>query len=149
MRNVFSEIHDAALAVQQRHVANPENRPTVFIELPDMTRAERITSVFFHSCMITSYGQQSLHWHLFFKLYTPVGVQARSVEFNSQRLQMSTMEIRLYVTSRPYRYSTKNYTDLFKIPVREGTTVQDILSFILAKKRDQYRLNSLGSGCRY
>lgn len=95
-----------------------------------------------------------VHWCIYFQLDTrhilPVDPSriAQSIEFNSQKLQMDGFTW-LYIHFRDFHHSNMQTTmGEFEIPMIR-VTVQQLLDFVLQRKRDQYRLNAEGSGCRF
>lgn len=104
-----------------------------------------IKSVIIHSSQNLQGGY--VHWRLYFQLDTFSGVH--SVEFNSQKVSQDGLTA-LYVEHRSYKVSTKSPTiGQLSISVPPGITVQHVIDLALRNRRDQYRLTTGGSGCRY
>ncbi|KAF9468383.1 hypothetical protein BDZ94DRAFT_1318043 [Collybia nuda] len=148
MNHIFSAIHAVGQASSERHQANPELRSTVKFGTSMLNPAVRqmtVNSVIIHGSMDPN--GRYVHWRLYLQLDSYSGTQ--SVELNSQKVSYDGLTA-LFIEHRLYMFSTRQLS-VGHIPIRfsQRVTVQDIINLALTNKRDQYRLNTGGSGCRY
>jgi hypothetical protein len=169
LKSFFTELNEAAFNSQARNAANPElskfskrcfdferqidlntlsigSTVDVSKNITDAIRNTKVVRVHFHGSKTGTDQRPALHWRLFFELDT--GNFRSSVEFNSQQVALDKYT-KLFVTYRPYL--TSNRSDVggsYPVSFYPGVTVAQVLSLVLAQKRDRYRLTDEGSGCR-
>ncbi|EPQ56141.1 hypothetical protein GLOTRDRAFT_128097 [Gloeophyllum trabeum ATCC 11539] len=140
MQSALGGLMEAAAARQARAASNPENRDTVVIQVPQHIRAKVVNSML----LFGAPSNNVIHWRLFGQIGG-----GHSVELNSPKLDYH-MNTRMFITHRTYESSDRS-DDKFgeKFAFQMPVTVDEVISLLLERKRDQYVLYGTGSGCRF
>ncbi|KAH7931320.1 hypothetical protein BV22DRAFT_1190602 [Leucogyrophana mollusca] len=150
MNHLFAGLEDAVQGTQERHAANPENRPTVHIDIKKPTyRQAAVTSVTLHGTRPRGRADAVIHWRLFCQL--DVDHEA-SIELNSQKLGFNNLDTKLFIVQRRYNSSTNSEVlgqEVFRACRGVTFTVADLIDLLLENRRDRYRLTAEGKGCTY